>query len=775
MSGRVAAVALLAFAAALPAVAPARDDARPSPSLRIQPAAPRAGTTVVLSATSPGSGVTHTWDLDGDGAFDDATGAAVTMTAAASGSVAVRSTDAGGRSGSERRTFAVHGGNLRPTGRLRLVSPVPDAATTTEVVVDASDPDGHVAKIEFDIHDDGDYEVTAAFEPGQVAHAEHGYHDPVVGPHWTRVRITDDAGATTVLRAELFVHLENLPPRVAIDAAPADPSPGQPVTVSARASDPDGTPPGLAFDLDGDGTYETEGGDGSVVTSFSAGVHEVGVRASDDEAFTVSRQSVLVGLPPLTIELPTEPVRPGVPATYRASEPVTWELGGTGDELTHAFASAGTFEIRARAGDGRTALRTVTVEADTGLPPAVTSFTLPPAITAGRPARISATGVDPDGGPLTFAYDLDGDGGFDDPLEDGTWTFPQAGPLTVAVRATDSTGASATRNAQVEPASANLGPDVAFLPGELTTGVPVTLHATGSDPEGGPVTNAWDTDGDGAFDDPPTFTPGPGTIVVAVRATDDAGMSTTATRTVEAGTGEPTPTPTATVTATPTPTPTATPTVTATPTPTATATPTVTPTPTVTATPTATATATPTATVTATPTATPTVTATPTATPTVTPTPIATVTSTPTVAATATAVPTTAPTPGPGPDAGSAPRPDRSPPALTAVPRRDARARVLARGFRVAARCSEACTLTVVASVDATSARRLGLGRKRDLGRAERRLRAGANTTVTVRLSSRARSALRTGRSVRAKLLITAADAAGNRTVAARSLTFPSR
>ena len=33
-----------------------------------------------------------------------------------------------------------------------------------------------------------------------------------------------------------------------------------------------------------------------------------------------------------------------------------------------------------------TAMRTVTVEADTGLPPAVTSFTLPAAITAGRPA-----------------------------------------------------------------------------------------------------------------------------------------------------------------------------------------------------------------------------------------------------------------------------------------------------------------------------------------------------------------------------------------------------
>ena len=124
--------------------------------------------------------MTHTWDLDGDGAFDDGAGATVTMTAAGSGTrrPSARPTPAA-VSGSERRTFAVHAANARPTGRLRLVSPVPGAATTTEVVVDASDPDGHVATIEFDIHDDGEYEVTEAFAPGEVAHAEHGYHDPV--------------------------------------------------------------------------------------------------------------------------------------------------------------------------------------------------------------------------------------------------------------------------------------------------------------------------------------------------------------------------------------------------------------------------------------------------------------------------------------------------------------------------------------------------------------------------------------------------------------------
>ena len=104
---------------------------------------------------------------------------------------------------------------------------------------------------------------------------------------------------------------------------------------------------------------------------------------------------------------------------------MTWELGGTGETLSHAFAEPGTYEVRARASDGRVAMRTVTVAADTGLPPAVTELDAarrrsPPAVPRGsaRPA------FDPDGGPLTFAYDLDGDGAFDDDWTTGAGRSP---------------------------------------------------------------------------------------------------------------------------------------------------------------------------------------------------------------------------------------------------------------------------------------------------------------------------------------------------------------
>src|SRR4029079_8751966 len=53
---------------------------RPVPAIYASPSAPRAGAPVTLSADSPGRGLTYKWDLDHDGAFDDATGAGTPAT-----------------------------------------------------------------------------------------------------------------------------------------------------------------------------------------------------------------------------------------------------------------------------------------------------------------------------------------------------------------------------------------------------------------------------------------------------------------------------------------------------------------------------------------------------------------------------------------------------------------------------------------------------------------------------------------------------------------------
>ena len=69
-------------------------------------------------------------------------------------------------------------------------------------------------------------------------------------------------------------------------------------------------------------------------------------------------------------------------------------------------------------------------------------------------------------------------------------------------------------------------------------GTPVTVSATGSDPDGSALTYAWDLDGNGTFETPgQTATviapPTPTVITITVKATDPLGLSATDTATVQ--------------------------------------------------------------------------------------------------------------------------------------------------------------------------------------------------------------------------------------------------
>jgi hypothetical protein len=76
-----------------------------------------------------------------------------------------------------------------------------------------------------------------------------------------------------------------------------------------------------------------------------------------------------------------------------------------------------------------------------------------------------------------------------------------------------------------------------------------------------------------------------------------------------------------------------------------------------------------------------------------------------------------------------------------------------------------------VATVDAATARRLGLGRTRALGTTRARLRAGARRTVAVKLSRQVKRRYpRTGR-VRVTFAIQATGPAGQRAVATRTVS----
>jgi subtilisin family serine protease len=139
-----------------------------------------------------------------------------------------------------------------------------------------------------------------------------------------------------------------------------------------------------------------------------------------------------------------------------------------------------------------------------------------------------------------------------------------------------------------------------------------------------------------------------------------------------------------------------------------------------------------------------------------------------------------APQPTSAPPPASAPAPlvvasgDLRAPRLALGAARSARLGLaLRRGLSVRVRCSEACSARVRLVADARTARRLRLGRRAvTLARASVRLRRGGTRRVVVRPGRSARRALARMRRTSLLVLVTARDAAGNRTGARRVVTL---
>jgi alpha-tubulin suppressor-like RCC1 family protein len=109
-----------------------------------------AGAAIALDAGSSTAPATYQWDLDGDGAFDDATGATPSATFATAGAhlVGLKVTNGAGRSAVDYANVTTTGGNRPPA----ITAAIPGPAATATVTagqsqafsVTANDPDGDV-------------------------------------------------------------------------------------------------------------------------------------------------------------------------------------------------------------------------------------------------------------------------------------------------------------------------------------------------------------------------------------------------------------------------------------------------------------------------------------------------------------------------------------------------------------------------------------------------------------------------------------------------------
>ena len=540
---------------------------------------PRVGEAVQLSAsTQPDA--TLGWDLDADGAFDDATGTFAQATFATAGSheIHVRATDARGTTavGHWVATVSPAAGNLAPRVSLSASPFAPRVATNVLFNAFASDSDGSIASYAWDLDSDGAFDDAAS-----SSFAQRSFPSP--GSYLVSVRVTDDDGATAVQRVAVDVHVGNTPPSISLlrNGFFSDETVLVGQIVSMFPSQDAGGDDAIIrweWDTDEDGAFDdfSDAFQNTHSVSFATpGQHRVRVRAvdaggaADIATYVVTVVAGANHLPQPSIHGP-DGVAPGNDVTFTGyvrdpdGDGVTtvWDLDDDGafDDATGltavtSFPTAGVHTVRLRANDGRggvaTATRSILVR-DAHLAPVIETFQTPTEPRPGRSAWLYAHAFDPDGEATTLTFDLDGDGQFDDTPAGGpysyTWTPSSAASFTIGVRATDVGGQSATKTLEIHPTDTNLAPVASIYQssGAYIAGHEAWFYASATDLDAASsdtLTYAWDIDGDG-FDDGTNnyvqLTLPAGSVTIGLRVTDVEGAATTVHETFHAGTLPPT-------------------------------------------------------------------------------------------------------------------------------------------------------------------------------------------------------------------------------------------
>ena len=168
--------------------------------------------------------------------------------------------------------------------------------------------------------------------------------------------------------------------------------------------------------------------------------------------------------------------------------------------------------------------------------PVISGITANPStVVAGTPVQLTAAATDedlPENAALSYAWDLDDDGLFDDATgHQITKTWPASGLQPVRLKVTDQVGAFAILNDLVNVS--NLPPVAKFTVGAspVIVGEPVTFDGSVSTDADGTIVNYdWDLNGDGTYGDlqgeepKATYTfSKPGVTTVRLRVKDNTG------------------------------------------------------------------------------------------------------------------------------------------------------------------------------------------------------------------------------------------------------------
>ena len=367
-------------------------------------------------------------------------------------------------------------------------------------------------------------------------------------------------------------------PLASFTAAPNPVSPGSTVNLDASASV---GASGAAivhyeWDLDGDGTFETDTGSTPTTSTVYAvkGTYAATVKVTDTGGFSDQRtQAIAVTAKPVAVMTvtPSSPLSL-VNVTLDASDSTDsdgtivryeWDLDGNGtyevdagniSAIQRLFGTSGprTVGLLVTDDSGATTATSTVVDVQNRAPIADFGPVAPPAI-VGAPATIDAgASYDLDGTVADYEWDFDDDGTYET-QGGGSPTiehiFPASGTYAVGLRITDNRGESTTLSEDVVATQAPVAV-LGATPLVTRPGVPVTFDPAGSsdpDPTGSIVSYGWDFDGDGTIDQT-SATGAPvvhsytdfGQYTARVTVTDDQGAATSATVVIDVHNDPPT-------------------------------------------------------------------------------------------------------------------------------------------------------------------------------------------------------------------------------------------
>jgi PKD domain-containing protein len=329
----------------------------------------------------------------------------------------------------------------------------PKTGDTLTLTANASDPDGDLVPglVRWDLDGDGNYETLGTTATVRLDR----------GPHTIGVRATDYFNHSTTVTKVVTV-ADAAPTAASFTWSPSAPRTGQSVTLTGTGSDPENDPLTYSWDLNGDGVYETSGA--KPTASFSRGARKVGLKVSDPSgaSFTTT-QTINVGNAPPSGDFTWDSASPlsntpvhltatniADPDDAAAAISVAWDLDddgvydASGRSADTTFAHPGAHTVAMRLTDPQGDSVVVRHAVDVANRPPVAAFDVNPgAPHTGDDITLTARGTDPDGGTmqLTSAWDLDGDGQFDDATGDVAHVSFLAGPHVVRLRVTDGNGA----------------------------------------------------------------------------------------------------------------------------------------------------------------------------------------------------------------------------------------------------------------------------------------------------------------------------------------------